>query len=260
MVHAGRNVAQWGYLSTKFMLPSPKIKLYMYKPANMKNNGKLSLRQTEAESFIALMWFYSFARDNWPVELSWSGLVISHDLIYFYTPAQRSWRGGYTGFTLFTLKYWICVTALIMLLTALLHYRVKLVQHPVQNVSSFTFRGEVPGTRMGLKQACFNMRIYKADLWWIWHVMTTANWRIYFYFFQSHWASEQLAIVAIGMNSSHVISRWELLLYPPLQRSWKGGILVSPCPSVRLSVCGQNRVRSVSSTILIGSISYLHIL
>ena len=29
---------------------------------------------------------------------------------------------------------------------------------------------------------------------------------------------------------------------------------------VRLSVCGQNRVRSVSSTILIGSLSYLHIL
>ena len=29
---------------------------------------------------------------------------------------------------------------------------------------------------------------------------------------------------------------------------------------VRLSVCGQNRVRSVSSTILIGFISYLHIL
>ena len=49
-------------------------------------------------------------------------------------------------------------------------------------------------------------------------------------------------------------------LYPPLQRSWEGGILVSPCPSVCLYVCGQNRVRSVSSTILIGSISYLHIL
>ena len=29
---------------------------------------------------------------------------------------------------------------------------------------------------------------------------------------------------------------------------------------VRLSVCGQNRVRSVSSTILVGSISYLHML
>ena len=29
---------------------------------------------------------------------------------------------------------------------------------------------------------------------------------------------------------------------------------------VRLYVCGQNRVRSVSSTILIGSISFLHIL
>ena len=26
-------------------------------------------------------------------------------------------------------------------------------------------------------------------------------------------------------------------LYPPHQRSWKGGILVSPCPSVRPSVC-----------------------
>ena len=38
------------------------------------------------------------------------------------------------------------------------------------------------------------------------------------------------------------------------------GITLSVCPSVRLSVCGQNRVRSVSSTILIGSISYLHIL
>ena len=31
-------------------------------------------------------------------------------------------------------------------------------------------------------------------------------------------------------------------------------------PSVCLSVCGQNRVRSVSSTLLVGSISYLHIL
>ena len=27
------------------------------------------------------------------------------------------------------------------------------------------------------------------------------------------------------------------LSYPLLQRSWKGGILVSPCPSVRLSIC-----------------------
>ena len=27
------------------------------------------------------------------------------------------------------------------------------------------------------------------------------------------------------------------LLYPPLQRSWKRGILLSPCPSLRLSVC-----------------------
>ena len=37
-------------------------------------------------------------------------------------------------------------------------------------------------------------------------------------------------------------------------------ILVSPCPSVHLSICGQNRVHSVSSTILVQSISYLHAL
>ena len=49
-------------------------------------------------------------------------------------------------------------------------------------------------------------------------------------------------------------------IIPPLQRSWQRGILVSPYPFVRLSVCGQNRVRSVSSTILIRSILYLHIL
>ena len=51
-----------------------------------------------------------------------------------------------------------------------------------------------------------------------------------------------------------------VLFIPPASTKLKGGILVSPCPSVRLSVCGQNGVRSVSSTILIGSISYLHIL
>ena len=47
------------------------------------------------------------------------------------------------------------------------------------------------------------------------------------------------------------------LIIPSLNEV-EGGILVSPCPSARLSVCGQNRVRSLSSTILAGSISYLH--
>ena len=65
--------------------------------------------------------------------------------------------------------------------------------------------------------------------------------------------------------SHHRFWKWHLFsakpfLYPPLQRIWKGDILVSPCPSVHLSVCGQNHVRSVSSTILVGPISYLHIL
>ena len=46
-------------------------------------------------------------------------------------------------------------------------------------------------------------------------------------------------------------------IIPPLQRSWKG---VYWYHLVRLSVCGQTRVCSVSSRILIGSISYSHIL
>ena len=41
---------------------------------------------------------------------------------------------------------------------------------------------------------------------------------------------------------------------------WYHLVRLSVRPSVRLSVCGQNSVRSVSSRILIGSISYLHIL
>ena len=45
--------------------------------------------------------------------------------------------------------------------------------------------------------------------------------------------------------------------FTPTSTKLKGGILVSPCPSVcpsiRLSVCWQNCVCSVSSTILIGS-------
>ena len=46
-------------------------------------------------------------------------------------------------------------------------------------------------------------------------------------------------------------------IYPLLQRSWKG---VYWFHLVCLSVCGQNRVLSVSSTIRVGSISHLHIL
>ena len=63
-----------------------------------------------------------------------------------------------------------------------------------------------------------------------------------------------------GLPMVHPNNYSSCFIIPPLQRSWKGGILVSPCPSVCLSVCGQNSVRSVSSTILIGPILYLHIL
>ena len=55
---------------------------------------------------------------------------------------------------------------------------------------------------------------------------------------------------------------WNLvMIIIPLQHSWKGVILVSHCLSICLSVpqsiCRQNRVHSVSSTMLAGSISYL---
>ena len=43
---------------------------------------------------------------------------------------------------------------------------------------------------------------------------------------------------------------------PPLQRSFT----LSVCPSIRLFVCGQNRIRSVISTILAAPFSYLHII
>ena len=72
-----------------------------------------------------------------------------------------------------------------------------------------------------------------------------------------------IRLVSKSMYPFHPIlyTRYILnLIIPPASTKLKGGILVSPCPSVCLSVCGQNRVRSVSSTILIGSISYLHIL
>ena len=60
----------------------------------------------------------------------------------------------------------------------------------------------------------------------------------------------------------HGISTSNGFIIPLLQLSWRGGGGggVYWFHLVRLSVCGQSRVRSVSSTILIGSISYLHIL
>ena len=53
-----------------------------------------------------------------------------------------------------------------------------------------------------------------------------------------------------------------MFIKPPTQQSWRGytGFTLSVCLPVHLVICGQNRVRSVSSTILAGSISYLHIL
>ena len=45
-----------------------------------------------------------------------------------------------------------------------------------------------------------------------------------------------------------------IIILPPLQRNWTYVPMSAP-----LSVCGHNHVHSVSSTILVGSILYLHI-
>ena len=60
------------------------------------------------------------------------------------------------------------------------------------------------------------------------------------------------------VESLHLIINMYIVNYAP--RSWKGGILVSHRPSIRTAVCGQNRVRSVSSTVPARSISYLRML
>ena len=70
---------------------------------------------------------------------------------------------------------------------------------------------------------------------------------------------QQCWIFIFESNFTNIIHSWGSN-YTPRSTKLKGGILVSPCPSVCPSVCGQNRVRSVSSTILARSISYLHIL
>ena len=65
------------------------------------------------------------------------------------------------------------------------------------------------------------------------------------------------------LNSGSVYFDYFLTIYTSASTKLKGGILVPRLPSVCLSVCpsvcGQNRVRSVTSTILARSILYLHI-
>ena len=70
------------------------------------------------------------------------------------------------------------------------------------------------------------------------------------------------AYVVLGATLAHAQSKFKFAslfpYYTPCSTKLKGDILVSPCPPVRWCVCGQNRVRSVSFTILAGSISFLH--
>ena len=61
----------------------------------------------------------------------------------------------------------------------------------------------------------------------------------------------------------NVVGRNLMIIISAASTKLKGGYTGFTSPvrlSVGPSVCGQNRVRSVSSTILVGSISYLHIL
>ena len=86
------------------------------------------------------------------------------------------------------------------------------------------------------------------------------------------WRSHELKLLVNHLTSEQkpCYSWRPIYYYTPASTKLKGGytgitlsvcpLRLSVCPIVRLSVCGQNRVRSVSSTILFGSISYLHIL
>ena len=94
----------------------------------------------------------------------------------------------------------------------------------------------------------------------------TIVWPWYPYYGNSY-ASKLLSVYCNALlDSLIVLSSTSGVFYTPRFNEVERGVywfhLVRPsvCPSVRLSVCGQNRVCSVSSTILIGSISYLHIL
>ena len=106
----------------------------------------------------------------------------------------------------------------------------------------------------------------KGQWWYI--VLQKIYYRVDSRFAPSQWEMALLCSVSHWLRANlesalHYIPF--TFLYPPLQRSWKGWILVSPCPSVHcpsihLSVCGWNHVRSVSLTILVIFISCLHIL
>ena len=75
-----------------------------------------------------------------------------------------------------------------------------------------------------------------------------------------HYCSFEMGIHKLPMDSPHKVILVQTLglAIPPTSTKLNGGIYWFHL--VRLSVCGQNRVHSVSSTILVRSISYLQIL
>ena len=84
-----------------------------------------------------------------------------------------------------------------------------------------------------------------------------------YWYRKSHCGDETVVRSSYLHNGISYTGMTTSFYHTPTSTKLKGGytgITLSVCPSIRLSVCGQNRVRSVSSTILIGSISYLHIL
>ena len=84
------------------------------------------------------------------------------------------------------------------------------------------------------------------------------KWNSYI-FIQENVVCEMAAILSLPQCVKK--EQFGFIVIPPLQRSRKGGIQVSHCPSVHLSIrLWHNCVHSVTSTSLAGSISYLHIL
>ena len=60
------------------------------------------------------------------------------------------------------------------------------------------------------------------------------------------YASVNYAIITPPPNEVGGGVYWIHLVYTPTQRSWRGGILDSPCPSVCPSVCRRHGFRSIS--------------
>ena len=94
------------------------------------------------------------------------------------------------------------------------------------------------------------------------YLINVINPTIFFLYMHVSWTIHMIpsSVNCIRVEILAVSGVCGVLFYPKLQWSWRGWGYTGFTLSVCLSVCGQNRVRSVFSTILARPISYFHIL